>query len=114
MFLILHQKSLVGFWIHLGAHYLEDGVNGAPDKDAPYAGEILEALTEEVWWKNLDVYPLDGKTWKPIIILEWPSELAYRSMLSPPGLTMPESEYAVIEEETRRRILVGETGYSRF
>ena len=101
MFLILHQKSLVGFWIHLGAHYLEDGVNGAPDKDAPYAGEILEALTEEVWWKNLDVYPLDGKTWKPIVVLEWPSELAYRSMLSPPGLKMPESEYAVIEEETR-------------
>ena len=46
------QLFLAGFWIVFGHHYLEDGPFGPPDKTPPYVEEILEALTEEVWWKK--------------------------------------------------------------
>ena len=72
LYLILNDDGqnfprLVGFWVVFGHHYLEDGPQGAPDKDPPYAQEILEALTEEVWWENYVVYPREGKTWNPLI-----------------------------------------------
>ena len=99
LYLLLKDKGdndlrLAGFWVVFGHSYLEDGVQGAPDKDPPFANEILESLTEEVWWKNLVVWPLKGRVWNPIMIFEWPSDLAYRSAIAPPGLNMPDSEYA--------------------
>ena len=88
------EPKLAGFWVVFGHHYLEDGVRGAPDRDPPYADDVLEALTEEVWWKNLDVWPLANKTWRPVLIFEWPSDLSFRSEAAPPGLGMPDSEFA--------------------
>ena len=86
--------SLAGFWIVFGHHYLEDGPFGPPDKVPPYSEDILEALTEEVWWKNYDVYPRTENVWEPILIFEWPNDVANRSNLRPPGLPLPSSEFA--------------------
>ena len=90
--------SLAGFWIVFGHHYLEDGPFGPPDKTPPYVEDILEALTEEVWWKNYAVYPTAEQTWKPTILLEWPNAIANRSQLRPPGLPLPASEFAQEDE----------------
>ena len=94
--MVLH---LAGFWIVFGHHYLEDGPFGPPDKTPPYVEDILEALTEEVWWKNYSVYPQKDQEWKPTIILEWPNAIANRSQLRPPGLPLPASEFAQEEED---------------
>ncbi len=88
------QIQLAGFWIVFGHHYLEDGPFGPPDKTPPYVEDILEALTEEVWWKNYAVYPKQGQEWKPTILLEWPNDISNRSQLRPPGLPLPASEFA--------------------
>ena len=93
------QPLLAGFWIVFGHHYLEDGPFGPPDKTPPYVEEILEALTEEVWWKNYSVYPQKEQQWQPTIILEWPNDLANRSQIRPPGLPLPDSEFAQEEED---------------
>ncbi|MAA80020.1 MAG: hypothetical protein CL916_12265 [Deltaproteobacteria bacterium] len=102
LYLLLNDEGdfpqLVGFWIVFGSAYLEDGPKGAPDRDPPYAQEILEALTEEVWWKNYNVFPQQNKTWNPLIILHWPSSLAFRSAFSPPGLALSSTEFATGEE----------------
>ncbi|MEC8380307.1 MAG: hypothetical protein VXZ96_08295 [Myxococcota bacterium] len=91
---------LAGFWGKFGSSYLSDGTRGAPDRDPPYADKILEALTEEVWWKNsqLQVFPFKSNTWQPIILFEWPSELAYRSAMAPPGLPISKEEFATASE----------------
>ena len=98
LYLILGDEGdfpkLVGFWVVFGKTFLEEGPKGAPDKDPPYAQEILEALTEEVWWKNYEVHPYANKVWNPIIILHWPSSLANRSQLAPPGLGLSSNEFA--------------------
>jgi hypothetical protein len=92
---------LAGFWIVFGHHYLEDGPFGPPDKDPPYVEDLLEAMTEEVWWKNYPVHPRVKNRWRPTIILEWPSDISYRSSFSPPGLPLPASEIAKdIEDDT--------------
>ena len=102
LYLILSDDGgfpkLVGFWIVFGSAYLEDGPKGAPDRDPPYAQDILEALTEEVWWKNYDVFPYAKKVWNPMIVLHWPSTLAFRSQFSPPGLALSSNEFAVGED----------------
>jgi hypothetical protein len=102
LYLLLNDEGdfpqLVGFWLVFGPAYLEDGPKGAPDRDPPYAQDILEALTEEVWWKNYDVYPYAKKVWNPLIVLHWPSSLAFRSRFSPPGLALSSSEFATGEE----------------
>ena len=53
LYLLLNDDGdfpqLVGFWIVFGSAYR--GWPQGPDRDPPYAQEILEALTEEVWWK---------------------------------------------------------------
>lgn len=85
---------LAGFWVVFGHHYLEDGPYGPPDKVPPYSEDILEALTEEVWWKNYAVYPREENTWKPTLIFEWPNDVSNRSLLRPPGLPLPSSEFA--------------------
>ena len=102
MYLLLNDEGdfpqLAGFWIVFGPGYLEDGPKGAPDRDPPYAQDILEALTEEVWWKNYDVFPYKNKVWNPLIVLHWPSTLAFRSQFSPPGLALSSGEFAHKED----------------
>ena len=90
---------LAGFWVVFGHHYLEDGPFGPPDKTPPYVEDMLEALTEEVWWKNYAVYPEQDQQWKPTILFEWPNDLANRAQLRPPGLPLPDSEFAQEEED---------------
>lgn len=94
-----NQVHLAGFWIVFGHHYLEDGPFGPPDKTPPYVEDILESLTEEVWWKNYSVYPKRDKEWSPTIILEWPNDLANRCQLRPPGLPLPDTEFAQDEAD---------------
>ena len=68
--------ELAGFWVVFGSNYLSEGVKGAPERDPPYASDMLDALTEEVWWKNLKTTGA-RKSWLPILIFEWPKELAF-------------------------------------
>lgn len=79
-----HQ--IAGFWVKFSESWFDDGTPGAPDRVPPYASGLLNAATEEVWWRNLTVNH-DGKgTWRPVIVLEWPPELATRSAVAPPGV----------------------------
>ncbi len=77
---------IAGFWVVFGAGYLSDGTAGPPDHHPPYASGILEAVTEEVWWRNLPVHTDRRGTWRPVIVLEWSAPLAIRSTLPPPGV----------------------------
>lgn len=78
--------AIAGFWVVFGANYLDEGTLGPPDKHAPYANGLLDAATEEVWWRTLKVdSPIPGQ-WRPVIVLEWPESLAVRSGLAPPGV----------------------------
>ncbi len=92
--LLTEKPQLAGFWVVFSHTYLGEGVVGPPDKEPPYAKGILDACTEEVWWKNLEVYPGGHGVWKPGLIFEWPSELAFRSTLPPPGLPLSPDEIA--------------------
>lgn len=83
------QTKIVGFWVVLGRTYLAKGPAGAPDREPPIAKQLMEAATEEVWWKRLPVKQAKG-VWTPLIVLEWPPMLAYRSAYAPPG--MPDSD----------------------
>ncbi len=88
------KPQLAGFWVVFNHTYLGEGVVGPPDKEPPYAQGVLDACTEEVWWKNIEVYPRSEGSWKPCMIFEWPSELAFRSTLSPPGIPLSLDEIA--------------------
>ncbi len=80
------RARIAGFWVTFAPTWFDDGTPGAPDRHPPYAGGLLDAATEEVWWKNLTVND-DGKgTWRPIVVLEWPADLAMRSANPPPGV----------------------------
>jgi len=81
--------AIVGFWLVFGPGFLESEAH-VGERAPPYARALLDAATEEVWWRNLQVAPREGDTWRPTIILEWPSELAVRSMLAPPGVPIVE------------------------
>ena len=61
--------KLAGFWVVFGPNYLAEGVQGAPDRDPPYAADMLDALTEEVWWRNLATTGAK-KAWYPILLFE--------------------------------------------
>ncbi|MFH1466855.1 MAG: hypothetical protein ABIO70_20900 [Pseudomonadota bacterium] len=80
------RPSLLGFWVVFGATYLEQGPVGPPERHPPYAMGILNALTEEVWWRTLPVVGFQRRTWCPVIVLEWLPLLANRSALPPPGV----------------------------
>lgn len=88
------KPKLVGFWVVFGRSYLGEGVVGPPDREPPYAQGLLDACTEEVWWNNLDVHPRKGGVWTPAMVFEWPSEMAFRSTLPPPGIPLSPDEYA--------------------
>lgn len=78
------QLRIRGFWLVFGQSYLAEGPVGPPDKEPPITTAILDAATEEVWWKNL---PVDGRggRWNPLVIMQWPQVLATRSSFAPPG-----------------------------
>lgn len=95
------KPQLAGFWVVFSHTYLGEGVGGPPDKEPPYAQGILDACTEEVWWKNIEVYPRQEGSWKPCMLFEWPSELAYRSTLAPPGIPLSLDEIANPDAEER-------------
>ena len=99
--LLRGKPLLAGFWVVFGHTYLGEGVVGPPDKEPPYVQGVLDACTEEVWWKNLEVYPRTEGTWKPCMLFEWPSDLASRSTLAPPGVPLSPSEIADPDAEDK-------------
>lgn len=78
-----------GFWVTFGSAYTDRGPAGPPDRQPPIAVELLDAATEEVWWKELPVNRTKGGMWRPVIVFEWPPFLASRSALAPPGIPVP-------------------------
>ncbi|MCB9670654.1 MAG: hypothetical protein H6736_18385 [Alphaproteobacteria bacterium] len=82
-FLVDDEGRLLGFWLTFGDNYLDDGPG--PARIPPFAEDLLEAATEEIWWERMKVAPLVGGRWKPIVVLEWPPELADRCGAPPPG-----------------------------
>jgi hypothetical protein len=99
----LREKPAIGgFWLVHGPSYLETGPVGPPDKVPPLVAHLLDAATEEVWWKNLLVAGRVGDTWRPRVVLEWPGILAARSKLPPPGVptkTISDEDAAVDQAE---------------
>jgi len=95
--LVDDRDALRGFWLVFGSTYLDDGVGAG--RIPPYAEELLEAATEEIWWERLRVTPLRGSRWSPIVVLEWPRELAERSSMPPPGVRPSEASLQEAEED---------------
>lgn len=79
-------RALAGFWLVFGPSYLDSGPPGPPEREPPFARELLTAVTEAVWWQHLPVWPRQGDTWRPVMVLEWPPELASRAEVAPPGV----------------------------
>jgi len=77
--------AVAGFWVCFGPEYTLDGPPGPPDREVPFVRELLNALTEAVWWQSLRVAPEDKGVWHPVVVLEWLPGLASRSTLAPPG-----------------------------
>ncbi len=97
------KPTINGFWVVADGEYLNSGPPGPPDRVPPFAKELLDASTEEVWWQNLDVSLGKDKAWRPVVVLEWPSHMANRSAMPPPGVNFEEEEAlegALEERET--------------
>lgn len=79
--------AMAGFWVCLGPKYFELGPAGPPDREPPFAREILDVVTETVWWRwaRPAIWPAQRNRWQPMIVLEWPEPLAVRSKFPPPG-----------------------------
>jgi len=90
--------AVAGFWVSFGSEYLIDGPPGPPDREVPFVRDLLNALTESVWWQNLTVTPLERSVWRPVIVLEWLPSISSRSPFAPPGVAVarrrPEEEEA--------------------
>jgi len=80
------QLRILGFWVSLGNSWMAKGPAGPPDREAPVAKALLDAATEEVWWENLPVASKRKGSWTPLIVLEWPSAVAFRAEVPPPGV----------------------------
>ncbi len=78
--------SIAGFWIVQSVDYLALGPAGPPDRVPPFVQDLLDAATEEVWWQSLKVSLAADGSWRPVVLLEWPSYLANRSAAAPPGV----------------------------
>ena len=87
-----------GFWVTFSGAYTTRGPAGPPDRQPPFALGLLEAVTEEVWWKNLPVAKARAGLWRPVMVFEWPHFLASRSALSPPGIPASFLEEAFEED----------------
>ena len=79
--------ALAGFWVCFGPKYFEAGPAGPPDREPPFAREILDVVTEMVWWRwsRPAVWPCQKNRWQPVLVLEWPEAIAVRSSFPPPG-----------------------------
>lgn len=105
------KVALVGFWLVLGNSWLDHGPAGPPDRSPPYVKDLLEALTEGVWWKALSVWPSSGNRWSPVVVLEWTPSLSARANVPPPGVLPPDRSRAhdaergqwLFEEDPRAR-----------
>ena len=80
------EPRIAGFWVVFGVGYFDEGVTGPPDRHPPYARGLLDALTEEVWWRNLRVASDRKGVFLPVVILEWLPSMAVRASLYPPGV----------------------------
>ena len=88
-----------GFWVVFGTRYFDDGVTGPPDRHPPYARDLLDAMIEEVWWRNLRVATSRKGAFNPVVVLEWLPSLAVRSTLYPPGVhQLTEADDDVVDE----------------
>ena len=107
--------ALAGFWVCFGPKYFELGPAGPPDREPPFAREILDVVTEAVWWRwaRPAIWPSQKNRWQPMIVLEWPEPLAVRSKLPPPG---PDGGAGLVEapEESIGDWLLGEDGLGPF
>ena len=92
-FLVDSEERLLGFWLTFGDTYLDDGPG--PGRVPPFAEDLLEAATEEIWWERMRVAPLQAGRWRPLVVLEWPAGLADRSGAPPPGVRQQEEDVAV-------------------
>ncbi len=85
LYLVMDDSgALRGFWVTLGASWLDEGTVGGVTP--PFAKALLDAATEELWWARFQVAPMVLGAWRPLIIVEWPASLADRSSLAPPGV----------------------------
>jgi hypothetical protein len=83
------EPLIAGFWVVAGSSFTEKGPAGPPDREPPFAQELLDATVEEVWWKDLPVNKGKNGVWRPLVVVEWPHFLASRSALAPPGVALP-------------------------
>lgn len=86
------KPSIFGMWVVIDGEYMDSGPAGPPDRVPPFAKELLDAATEEVWWHSLDVFLGADSVWRPVIVLEYPSHMSSRSALAPPGVPFDEEE----------------------
>lgn len=88
LYLALEGEALTGVWLVFGATWTDRGDPGE-SPTPPYASEVLTALTEAVWWERLTVAPRESnekaERWTPLVVLEWPPQLASRSGVAVPG-----------------------------
>ena len=92
---------IAGFWVLCGSDYLRTGPLGPPEREPPFAGDLLEAATEVVWWQTLDVTLSADGAWRPLIVVEWPPHLAFRASVPPPGVPRPKTVRRALSNEER-------------
>ena len=101
------RPALLGFWLVAGPSWLREGTLGAPERMVPYVEAVLDAATEAVWWRDLATTPTVGRSWRPLIVFEWPPSLAIRSALPPPGSVAPEALHAPEEADEGHWLVPG-------
>jgi hypothetical protein len=93
LYLMVDEGAIFGVWLTFGPTWMDRGDPGEA-KDPPYADEVFTAFTEAIWWNRFDVSPVsvgqEGRTWTPLLVLEWPAQLAARSPLQIPGEAVSE------------------------
>jgi len=99
------HARLTGLWIRFGPDYAASGPAPGADHSPPYAAAVLEAMTEELWWRTLPVQAdAQGMARLPLV-LEWPPNLARRAELAPPDpeLVSPVSSPGKGEQRAHER-----------
>jgi hypothetical protein len=76
LYLMVDEGAIFGVWLTFGPTWMDRGDPGEA-KDPPYADEVFTAFTEAIWWNRFDVSPVsvgqEGRTWTPLLVLEWPA-----------------------------------------
>jgi hypothetical protein len=94
---------IAGFWLVIDGDYLVNGPAGPPDRVPPFAQEMLDGATEEVWWRNLKVLLAPDRSWRPVMVIEYLPHFAQRSSMPPPGVPNVEPEARELEEDDDHR-----------